>query len=60
MNEKILYLLVTESHLPPRISRDIHSAEKDSFLVGVVQDGGTGVFIASNARLEAPHQLRLD
>lgn len=42
MNERnsILYLLVAEPHLPPRISRDIHTAQKDSLLVTIVQNGG--------------------
>ena len=53
-DEETLYLLITESHLPPRISRDIHAAQKDSLLVTIVYDVGGGL------RLEAPHQLALD
>ena len=46
--------MITESHLPPRISRDIHAAQKDSLLVTIVYDVGGGL------GLEAPHQLALD
>ena len=49
------YLLITEPHLPPRVSRDIHAAQEDPLLVTVVEDGGTGVL-----GLKAPHQLGLD
>ena len=50
----ICYLLVAEPHLPPRISRDVHAAQKDSLLVTIVEDGRAGL------GLKAPHQLGLD
>ena len=39
----LCYLLVAEPHLPPRISRDVHAAQKDSLLVTIVEDGGNGI-----------------
>lgn len=51
---KKCYLLVAEPHLPPRVSRDIHAAQKDPLLVTIVQDGRT------RFGLQASHQFRLD
>lgn len=51
---RVEYLLVAEPHLPPRVSRDIHAAQKDPLLVTIVQDGRRGL------GLQAPHQFRLD
>ena len=48
------YLLIAEPHLPPRVSRDVHAAQKDPLLVTIVEDGGAGL------GLKAPHQLGLD
>ena len=53
----VFYLLVSEPHLPPRISRDIHATQKDSSLVAaIVQDGRVGLILG----LKAFHQLGLD
>ena len=48
------YLLVAEPHLPSRISRDIHTAQKDAFLVTIVENTCTCL------GLKAPHQFGLD
>lgn len=59
---QIAYLLVPEPHLSPRVSRHVHSAEKDSLLLERVDVGWRAWAAAAAAVVVAavPQQLGLD
>ena len=62
MELKALYLLVTETHLPPCVSRNVHATQENLLFVGVCIriDNRVSMVVSIVLDCQSSHQLGLD